>query len=240
MEKGDKRSKDLQEECIMKCDELDKAQHDIHQMMIDASHRHSEMEDQVDRLGRKESSDEGQYRTEMPLKDARATEEGKTYRERLSCLEEALQKAAEGEQSKSKFDWQSDAEIAAHVNALAHRSSAEKLRSVRDDYEEATRDASAHWSREIAQRDEALLIKDVTLDNERSSFSQQRLDIAKEKSILESEVRHAISLAQEAELKRDLHEISGANNEKALADVRNKKRRTLHGKAMEQRDGGVR
>ena len=111
---------------------------------------------------------------------------------------------------------------------------------MRDDYEEATRDASAHWSREIAQRDEALLIKDVTLDNERSSFSQQRLDIAKEKSILESEVRHAISLAQEAELKRDLHEISGANNEKALADVRNKKRRTLHGKAMEQRDGGVR
>ena len=84
MEKGDKRSKDLQEECIMKCDELDKAQHDIHQMMIDASHRHSEMEDQVDRLGRKESSDEGQYRTEMPLKDEE--QQKKAKRIESDCL----------------------------------------------------------------------------------------------------------------------------------------------------------
>ena len=180
MEKGDKRSKGLQNECIMKCNELDKAQNDIRQMMIDASHRHIEMEDQMDRLGRRESSNERQYQREMALKDAKAAEEGKTYRERVFCLEDALQQAPEGEQSKSKFDWQSDAEIAAHVNALAHRLSADKLRIMRGDYEETTRDASTHWSREIAERDEALSIKDVTSDNERSSFSQQRLDIAKE------------------------------------------------------------
>ena len=139
---GDRWRQRKQDEFIDKCEELDQANHDIQQMVIEASLQKSEMGDQIERMYRKESQSERVHQREMSSKNARIMEESSLYREKVCELENAyraLRQTSEGDPLsagsiiKNLGTFNSGAEVASHATAFANSMSAEKFNAMRKD-----------------------------------------------------------------------------------------------------------
>ena len=176
----------------------------MHQVILEASLTHSNMEDEVEILNRTEQAAEKSCVRQLASQSAHYAEERKTMKGRIDyflSVETAygnlLQQVTEDEASRR--GGRPDDDISFQLIGDAVMKGNELVESMRENRAEEVKREQIRRETETLQMNEEMRSKDDAMKIERESHERFRSIAAKEKAALETELRQVEGLVQEAE-----------------------------------------